>query len=647
MKQPSDKHETKPKLDEAAFQQLLEAAYVLQEHSGQSVEQVAASRPAPLDPMAEIVETQRLIHMGALDLQSSCGLIAARAHKVARCSSALAGTIAAGEWTFRAAVGEAGNELGSRLSAEKTLAGSLVESLTGSTFQCPDVGKNPKLNTALCTALGVRSFISAIVAHEGKAAGFLELRYEKANAFSQQDVRTAELMAGLLREAIIREAERQWRQSINAERTNMLQVLDAIKPQLDRLAQPPSNSRLAPAENLGKLPGLAAGADLAVEAPKIPPASVGGRRESASQPANGAESDRALAIDIEKLLKDPFAPKTVHPSTLDAASEAMSSEDSAQVEPKSLGELTADEWQPIVGSVCRGCGTPFTQEEFFCGGCGLALFAPETASEEAPARASLWHLHVQSEREAAQAQASNTLSLEGRHNLSASSSRDLAEADLPEALQTLFEQFSTQEKDPELNLALPRDVLIETENPPKSAAPALTHLERSSDVAPPQPLLGEEITSQPAWNSAAETQQWLESLPQSKKAPWLAEQWRTHKANVYLFVSAVLLCAVLAGWGSRPDQTYSHTAAPKAQADDSSKLNWFEKTLVSFGLAEPPPPAPAYAGNPSTKVWEDIHTAIYYCPGSDSYGKTTNGKYVSQLTAQEDQFEPANRRVCD
>jgi hypothetical protein len=63
-------------------------------------------------------------------------------------------------------------------------------------------------------------------------------------------------------------------------------------------------------------------------------------------------------------------------------------------------------------------------------------------------------------------------------------------------------------------------------------------------------------------------------------------------------------------------------------------------------LAEAPE-EPEYKGNPDTPVWVDLHTALYYCPGSDLYGKTAKGKLSTQREAQLDQFEPASRKACD
>ena len=71
---------------------------------------------------------------------------------------------------------------------------------------------------------------------------------------------------------------------------------------------------------------------------------------------------------------------------------------------------------------------------------------------------------------------------------------------------------------------------------------------------------------------------------------------------------------------------------------------FLRKFLVQNGLQSVPPPV--YQGNPDTKVWVDLHTAIYYCPGASLYGKTPKGKFARQQDALEDHFEPAGRQAC-
>lgn len=57
-------------------------------------------------------------------------------------------------------------------------------------------------------------------------------------------------------------------------------------------------------------------------------------------------------------------------------------------------------------------------------------------------------------------------------------------------------------------------------------------------------------------------------------------------------------------------------------------------------------PALPTGDNAHVKVWADLSTALYYCPGSPSYGRTKNGRYLSQAEARLANFEPALRNDC-
>jgi len=46
------------------------------------------------------------------------------------------------------------------------------------------------------------------------------------------------------------------------------------------------------------------------------------------------------------------------------------------------------------------------------------------------------------------------------------------------------------------------------------------------------------------------------------------------------------------------------------------------------------------------KVWVDLNTALYYCPGAYSYGRTKTGRYLNQVDARLANFEPAEGREC-
>ena len=162
--------------------------------------------------------------------------------------------------------------------------------------------------------------------------------------------------------------------------------------------------------------------------------------------------------------------------------------------------------------------------------------------------------------------------------------------------------------------------------------------ETAEDAAPVSEAIEASPKSLSPWASATETHAWLKSLhPKSPFGIWLAK----HRADVYVGAAVLLLLMVLSGWGMRPAENRAQSKNPP-----QPNLTLFEKLLVSLGLAETPP-TPVYLGNPNAQVWVDLRHALYYCSGSDLYGKTPEGKFTTQRDAQMDQFEPAARKNCD
>jgi hypothetical protein len=156
------------------------------------------------------------------------------------------------------------------------------------------------------------------------------------------------------------------------------------------------------------------------------------------------------------------------------------------------------------------------------------------------------------------------------------------------------------------------------------------------------------------WSSAATAREFLEATTEPPTSGALARFWRLRRGDFYM-VFAILLVIGVVRWGvwsessavagGRVGATTGGASRSKRIAADAD-LSLFDKFLISIGLAEAPE-APEYKGNPDTQVWVDLQTALYYCPGTDLYGKTAKGKLTSQRQAQMDQFEPAKLKACD
>ena len=76
-------------------------------------------------------------------------------------------------------------------------------------------------------------------------------------------------------------------------------------------------------------------------------------------------------------------------------------------------------------------------------------------------------------------------------------------------------------------------------------------------------------------------------------------------------------------------------------------IHYFPQVAAVLHLSSPAQPAVLPSGaNAQVKVWVDLNTGLYYCPGADSYGRTRGGRYLKQADARLGNFEPAGRREC-
>jgi putative methionine-R-sulfoxide reductase with GAF domain len=221
----------KPLLDEASFQQLLSAAYVLQEHNDRL--RAKGFQADFAENLSAIVETQKLIQTLQLDLAAASELVAERVQKVTNASGTAIGILEKGELVYRAATGSAAIDAGTRVAPGSALSGDCLSK--GSSLNYPDVTPNLHVHADLFRNRDVKAFIAVPVYHAGQVAGVLELRFARANSFREADLRTAELMAGLLSEAMVTAARMKWKEALASERQSMLEALERIKPQIERL----------------------------------------------------------------------------------------------------------------------------------------------------------------------------------------------------------------------------------------------------------------------------------------------------------------------------------------------------------------------------------------------------------------------------
>lgn len=372
-----------------------------------------------------------------------------------------------------------------------------------------------------------------------------------------------------------------------------------------------------------------------------------------------AEGDGYEHQDQSSLAKSLIPPERAESTTTSAeraavleALKKMQPDLSAMID--HLGAPTESAAQPAaapsISYSCRKCGHRVMPDEQFCGQCGMPRgrdFEPTNIQSKV---ASLWHMQ-ESQRKA-----------NGVESLRTSMSKAGQDPDLPRPRLPLEDPIDQQIPEPfrSEDLEFTDKSAIAASIPSELQALLGIGDDKFADEAEvvsaespenSQALVKSEIKRAAVWSSAASARGFLEQLGSTKRGGRVLRLWNTHRGDIYLGIAVILVACVL-GWGiwsshsGRATATPAKTAATQRKPPVDPGLSFFDRVLIQLGLAEAPEP-PVDKGNPRVQVWVDLHTALYYCPGADQYGKTPQGKFTTQRDAELDQFEPAYRKVCN
>ena len=627
-----------PVLDEGTFQQILEAAYVLQEQN--AAQQTLRSRPDAGATLAEIAETQQLLRSQVYDLHSAAGLIAERLQKITHATSIIIALIREHQLEYCAATGKAQGLAGSSAPMDPTLAQFLQQGDVVRRFQL-----NTRLSAELLQKQDSTSPVIVPVFHDAKIAGILQLSFPEHAPIQESELRSCQVMAGLMGEVIGRAAEAEWKQALATERATMLDALEQLRPQLERLAmEMPKAIKEAAAE---AAPASSTPESANPPAPELIPSQIAGvSKGSATCGQCGYHfgegelfcgrcgTPRAMNVAASgdlpanwdalwQSLQQPEAEKPA-PNTLTPSSQLVAEHPADAILPEDLEAAIlelAKEMSPHAISPTLPFAEPSPiPEKTSTESQEIEMPKPEfpvTPREDVPQTAV-------AKRDSVLAQPSQ---------LGMVDANPLDEHFRPQAL----EAYSSTPEPAEPEILPP---LAETHAADASAVEPESHPEPATEEKPESQIVkGEEKVKPSPWGSAARAREWLNSLEQANSPArvWLSK----HRADLWVGLSIILLILALSGWGTR-----SVPSPSQAKTPPQPSLSLFERMLVSLGLAEAPP-APVYLGNPNAQVWVDLHTALYYCPNSDLFGKTAGGKFTTQRDAQMDQFEPAANKPCD
>ena len=139
---------------------------------------------------------------GELDLEPGISIIAEKAQALTGATGAAIALRKGDEIICRARTGRTAPDLGVRLQTDRGLSAECVR--TGEVLLCNDAEANPRVDSATCRRLGVRSILVAPLRHFRRTLGVFEVLSSTAHAFDNNDVATMQFLSGMMVAAISR-----------------------------------------------------------------------------------------------------------------------------------------------------------------------------------------------------------------------------------------------------------------------------------------------------------------------------------------------------------------------------------------------------------------------------------------------------------
>jgi len=152
-------------------------------------------------------------------LQLAMRWIVERACTVTRADGAALALSRQGKLICHAHAGSSAPDLGVEIDLHRGISGLCARS--GVSWRCDSADVDPHVDRFRCRELGTQSVIAAPISHLNSVLGVLEVFSSQANAFSDHDVATVQLLAGLLVVAITRGGRTS--RLVESSRTSILQ----------------------------------------------------------------------------------------------------------------------------------------------------------------------------------------------------------------------------------------------------------------------------------------------------------------------------------------------------------------------------------------------------------------------------------------
>lgn len=149
-----------------------------------------------LERLSQVVQTQQEVALVNPHLEKVMSIIATQAQQLSHGDGAAVELLEDEELVCRCRSGVAKRRPEWRLPLAQSLSGQCLRE--GRALYCGDSETDERINRQLFESMGLRSMVVAPLTYQGGQVGILKVFSTQVNAFTESDVQTLQLMAGLL-----------------------------------------------------------------------------------------------------------------------------------------------------------------------------------------------------------------------------------------------------------------------------------------------------------------------------------------------------------------------------------------------------------------------------------------------------------------
>ena len=179
--------------------------------------------------LSALIDLQRLFATGELDGDGTMRIIAEGALRVAHATGIAIGVLQGDHLVYRAGSGSAATSVGRHVMA--ALTASAHNQASGELLRVENAQTDPRIEASICRQFGAKSLLILPIYKDRTLAGVLQVLFSEAHAFHTREVRTYQLMAGLVGETMSHAAQLEHDEAVAAKRSITQQSPEQRPPQ--------------------------------------------------------------------------------------------------------------------------------------------------------------------------------------------------------------------------------------------------------------------------------------------------------------------------------------------------------------------------------------------------------------------------------